>query len=206
MQIINHNDDLHNPLNCGAKHLDAPNEQIAKLISATAMKDRAAFAQLYERTSAKLFGVALRILKDRAEAEETLQEVYIKVWQRADSFQQSPFSPMSWLIAIARNHALDILRARRPMFERMMPDGMDGALEIADAGPTPEQAAMHNAERNRIEHCLDTLETQKADAVRAAYLDGYAYQELAERFDVPLNTMRTWLRRSLLKLKGCLST
>lgn len=188
------------PSNEGAKHLGSPASDIAKLISATAMKDRKAFATLYARTSAKLFGVTLRILKDQAEAEEALQEVYIKVWQRADSFQQSTFSPMSWLIAIARNHALDILRARRPIAE-----GIDGALEIADTGPSPEQAAVNNAERQRIEHCLDALETIKADAVRAAYLDGYAYQELATRFNVPLNTMRTWLRRSLIKLKGCLS-
>lgn len=180
--------------------MNSPIDQIAELITATGMKDRKAFTELYSRTSAKLFGVTLRILKDRTESEEAIQEVYIKVWQRAGSFQQSAFSPMSWLIAIARNHALDILRARRPMS-----DGIDGALEIADSGPNPEQAAMNNAERNRIENCLDELETQKADAVRAAYLDGYAYQELATRFEVPLNTIRTWLRRSLLKLKDCLS-
>jgi len=173
---------------------------ITDLLARVALRDRAAFSLLYQRTSAKLFGVALRILKDRTDAEEALQEVYVKIWQRADRYQQSAFSPISWLVAIARNHALDILRARRPMA-----DDIDAALDIADGLPNPEQATVANAERGQIDGCLDQLEADKAEAVRGAYLDGYAYQELAERFDVPLNTMRTWLRRSLLKLKECLS-
>lgn len=180
--------------------MDASRQEISDLITATALSDRKAFARLYERTNAKLFGVALRILKDRMEAEEAIQEVYVKIWQRADRFQQTSFSPMSWLIAIARNHALDILRARRPASSEI-----GEAVEIADTGPDPEQSAIDQGERTRIDVCLDQLEENKAQAVRAAYLDGYAYQDLAERFDVPLNTMRTWLRRSLLKLKECLT-
>jgi len=173
---------------------------ISDLIAHVALKDRRAFNTLYSRTSAKLFGVTLRILKDRAEAEEALQEVYIKIWQRADRYAQGTYSPISWLVAIARNHCLDILRARRPVAE-----DIDTAVDIADDLPDPEQAAVTSGERARIDACLDTLETDRADAVRAAYLDGYAYQELAERYKVPLNTMRTWLRRSLIKLKDCLT-
>jgi RNA polymerase sigma-70 factor (ECF subfamily) len=174
--------------------------EIASLISRVALRDRAAFRDLYTRTSAKLFGVCLRILRDRAEAEEALQEVYVKVWQRADRYAQGGFSPISWLVAVARNHCLDVLRARRPAG-----DDLDLALDIADAGPDPEQAAVASGERAQIDGCLDQLEADKADAVRGAYLDGFSYEELATRYSVPLNTMRTWLRRSLIRLKDCLS-
>ncbi|MDC9823261.1 sigma-70 family RNA polymerase sigma factor [Devosia sp. ZB163] len=174
--------------------------EIAELIARTALRDRAAFRDLYARTSAKLFGVTLRILKDRSEAEEALQEVYVKIWQRADRYVAGAYSPISWLVAVARNHALDILRARRPVS-----DDIEVAAEVADAGPDPEQSSIYRSERARIDGCLDTLEADKADCVRGAYLDGYSYEELATRQGVPLNTMRTWLRRSLIKLRECLS-
>ena len=173
---------------------------IADLISRCALRDRQAFRELYRRTSAKLFGVSLRILKDRAEAEEALQEVYVKIWQRADRYVAGGYSPISWLVAVARNHALDILRARKPVT-----DDIDAALDVADAGPDPEQVAVDRGERARIDGCLDELEAPKADAVRGAYLDGFSYEDLAARHNVPLNTMRTWLRRSLMKLRECLS-
>ena len=174
---------------------------ISELITRTALRDREAFRALYQRTSAKLFGVSLRILKDRSEAEEALQEVYVKIWQRADRYAAGGYSPISWLVAVARNHALDTLRARRPVS-----DDIDVALEIADLGPNPEQAAVDSGERSRIDTCLAELEADKADAVRGAYLDGFSYDELAARHNVPLNTMRTWLRRSLLKLRECLTS
>jgi len=180
--------------------MQASGQDIADLIARTALRDRSAFRQLYDRTSAKLFGVALRILRDRAEAEEALQEIYVKIWQRADRYVMGGYSPISWLVAVARNHALDIVRARRPQA-----DDIDEALDIADAGPNPEQATLESHERARIDKCLGELEPARADAVRGAYLDGYSYEELAERHKVPLNTMRTWLRRSLIKLRECLT-
>ena len=173
---------------------------IADLIARTALRDRGAFRDLYSRTSAKLFGVTLRILKDRSEAEEALQEVYVKIWQRADRYVAGGYSPISWLVAVARNHALDVLRARKPVS-----DDIETAIDLADGGPDPEQATIDSSERTRIDGCLDTLEADKADCVRGAYLDGFSYEELATRHSVPLNTMRTWLRRSLMKLRECLS-
>lgn len=180
--------------------MQGPSQDIADLIARCALRDRAAFRALYERTSAKLFGVTLRILRDRSEAEEAIQEVYVKIWQRADRYVAGGTSPISWLVAVARNHSLDILRARRPKSE-----DIDVALEIPDAGPTPERATEESQERSRIDTCLATLEPDRAAAVRGAYLDGYSYDELAQRFEVPLNTMRTWLRRSLIKLRECLT-
>ena len=181
--------------------MDLPSRDIADLISRCALRDRRAFRSLYERTSAKLFGVALRILRDRAEAEEAIQEIYIKIWQRADRYVVGNTSPISWMVAVARNHSLDILRARRPVSE-----DIDVALDIADGGPSPEKAAETSQEGARIEKCLAALEPDRAEAVRGAYVDGYSYDELAERYAVPLNTMRTWLRRSLIKLRECLTT
>ncbi|MDV6227926.1 sigma-70 family RNA polymerase sigma factor [Nitratireductor aquimarinus] len=174
-------------------------DEITKLIFRTALRERAAFDLLYRHTSAKLFGVCLRVLKDRAEAEEALQEVYVKIWTKADRFAASDLSPITWLVAVARNHAIDRLRARKAPT-----DELDEANAVADPAPNPEAMAQAGSERRRIDACLAELEADRATAVRGAYLNGDSYAELAARFDVPLNTMRTWLRRSLLKLRECL--
>nr|WP_309501862.1 sigma-70 family RNA polymerase sigma factor [uncultured Roseovarius sp.] len=175
---------------------DAVEEQIAR----TATGDRAAFGVLYSATSAKLFGVALRVLNDRSEAEEVLQEVYVKVWHNADRYRANGLSPMTWLITIARNSAIDRLRKRREGQA-----GLDAAEAVADAAPGPEALVVQGSEREKLVGCFAELEEGRAAAVRRAYLQGESYAELAAAFDVPLNTMRTWLRRSLLKLKECLT-
>jgi RNA polymerase sigma-70 factor (ECF subfamily) len=172
---------------------------ISKLIVRTSMKDRAAFDLLYRQTSAKLFGICLRVLNDRADAEEALQEVFVKIWTKADRFAMSDLSPISWLAAVARNHSIDRIRARRrPAMD------IDAALDVADPAPGPEAEAVAGGESERIHHCLDELDKDRAAAVRGAYLTGESYAELAVRHGVPLNTMRTWLRRSLMKLRECL--
>ncbi len=173
---------------------------IEDMISRIALRDRDAFARLYAATSAKLFGICLRVLNNRAEAEEALQEVYVRIWHKADVYRAGGYSPMTWLITMARNIAIDKLRARRAPAQ-----DIDEARDIAAPGPTPEAAAVAASERRRIAACLEELDSDRASAVRGAYLDGESYQDLANRYQVPLNTMRTWLRRSLLKLKECLS-
>jgi len=173
-------------------------DEISKLLARVALRDRRAFDSLYEHTSGKLFGVSLRLLKDRAEAEDALQEIYLKVWQRADSYALSQASAISWLVAIARNHSIDRLRSRKQSEELD-----ENTMSVADDAPTPEASAIAGSEHAKVEECLERLEEARAAAVRGAYLDGYSYQELAERFAIPLNTMRTWLRRSLLKLREC---
>ena len=174
-------------------------QDIAELIVRISLKDRAAFDRLYRSTSAKLFGVCLRVLGDRAEAEEALQEVYVKIWTKADRFAVSDLSPISWLVAVARNHSIDRLRMRRQTTA-----GIDAALHVTDPRPGPEALAVAAGERERLDACLKELDADRAAAVRGAYLSGDSYAELAERFSVPLNTMRTWLRRSLMKLRECL--
>lgn len=175
-------------------------QAIENLIAKVALGDRSAFSSLYDATSAKLFGVLLRVLNDRAEAEDALQEVYVKIWRRADRYASNGLSPMTWLITIARNSGIDKLRARKTPAA-----GDDALAELPDLGPTPEAAVIAASEKARLDGCLGQLEDDRQQAVRGAYLDGETYQELADRFSVPINTMRTWLRRSLMKLKDCLS-
>lgn len=175
-------------------------EQISELILRVALRDRIAFDRLYAATSAKLFGTCLRVLKDRGEAEEAVQEVFIRIWLKADRFAVTGQSPMSWLIAIARHHAIDRLRARHEMTGAVD----DTALDIRDPSPGPEAIAVATGERHRLDDCLAELDANRGNAVRSAYLEGDSYADLAARYNVPLNTMRTWLRRSLMRLKECL--
>ncbi len=175
---------------------------VEEWIGRVALRDRQAFSDLYSATSAKLFGVILRVLNDRAEAEEVLQEVYLRVWRNAGRYQVNGLSPMTWLITIARNAAVD--RKRRHMAAGVVAD--PNVVEAqADPRPGPEQAAMVASDSARLRGCLEELSDGHADAVRSAYLEGESYADLAKRFDVPLNTMRTWLRRSLMTLRECLS-
>lgn len=180
-------------------HLGKHDPELEYLMSRVALRDRDGFRVLYKRTSAKLFGVSLRILGNKSEAEDALQDIYIKVWQRAGSFQPGMSQPMTWLITIARNHCIDMIRARKPLT-----GDLDQAETLPDKNTTPEEAAINSSEGERISQCLDQLDQDRAKAVQLAYVDGENYKDLAQRFAVPLNTMRTWLRRSLLQLRECL--
>lgn len=178
----------------------ATRDDIENWLGQIALGDRASFSALYSATSAKLFGVILRVLDNRAEAEEVLQEVYMRVWRHAGRYRVNGLSPMTWLITIARNAAVD--RKRRRV---AIPADMSAIDSESDSGPGPEQRAIAASENARLSDCMEELAEGHAEAVRRAYLDGETYAALASRFDVPLNTMRTWLRRSLLKLRECLS-
>lgn len=182
--------------------LDTTQDQSAEvdgLIARVALADRRAFDRLYTLTSGRLFAVALRMMKNNAEAEDVLQDAYVRIWQRAASFRPGEGRAMAWLTTITRNIAIDRMRAR------VVPIApMDMAQDIPDDKPTPETALAQSEHRARINACLEQLEAQRAEAVRAAYLEGWSYQELADGFDTPLNTIRTWLRRSLMRLRACL--
>ena len=172
---------------------------IEKMIVRIGTGDRKSFSALYDATSAKLFGICLRILNNRAEAEDALQETFVRVWQGADSFAANGYSPMTWLITLTRNLAIDKLRARKAPTE-----DIDEVLDLGDGGPTSEKTTVAASEPARIKACLDEVMTDHALALRAAYLEGERYQELADHLGVPVNSMRTGLRRSLLNLNECL--
>ncbi len=170
-------------------------------LARVAAGERNALQTTYRLTSAKLFGVCLRILNDRAEAEDVLQEVYVTVWQKAADFDPKRASPMTWLITIARNRAIDRLRASGQS-RRMQP--IEEAADIADAAPLAE-AMVENAESNaKLRGCLGGLAEREQSALRGAFFDGNTYEELAARMSVPLGTMKSWIRRALMKLKTCL--
>ena len=176
-------------------------DPIAPLLQLIATQDRAAFRGIYSAASAKLMGVLLRILGNRAEAEDALQEVFTRVWLRADRFDAEKGRGMTWLIAMARNLAIDRLRARHDTV-----DDEDAMAAVADPAPRAETRLIAQGEARRINDCIAALEPVRADALRGAYLTGLSYIDLAARHDVPLNTMRTWLRRSLARLKECMET
>jgi len=176
-------------------------DPVAELIFRVAAQDRAAFRALYAAASAKLMGVLIRMLGTRAEAEDALQEVFTRVWLRAGRYDATKGRGMTWLIAIARNHAIDRLRSRP---EATVDDDGEALGSVRDTAPTAETRLVAKGEAGRIADCFGQLEPDRADAVRGAYLDGLSYLDLAARHHVPLNTMRTWLRRSLLKLRECL--
>ncbi len=176
-------------------------DPIADLLIKIAAQDRRAFRDIYSASSSKLMGVLLRILGNRAEAEDALQEIYTRVWLRASRFDAEKGRGMTWLIAIARNHAIDRLRARPP---RAGNDDGEEVAHLEDGRRSALAGLVAEGEARRAVKCFAELEADRAAAVQGAYLDGLSYEILAQRFGVPINTMRTWLRRSLLKLRECL--
>jgi RNA polymerase sigma-70 factor (ECF subfamily) len=177
-------------------------DPLAQQLARVARGDRSAFRELYATAAPKLMGVLLRMLGQRAEAEEALQDVFTRVWSHAGRYDAGKGSAQGWLVAIARNAAIDRLRARTPVAATGA--GGDEADRLADDRPGAEAGLIARGEARRIVDCLGRLEPDRAAAVRGAYLQGMSYQDLADRHGVPLNTMRTWLRRSLLRLRECL--
>jgi RNA polymerase sigma factor (sigma-70 family) len=180
---------------------EASRSQLAAALVRVAAGDRAALRMVYQDTSAKLFGVVLRILNDRSEAEDVLQDVYVTVWRKAGSFDPGRASPITWMVAIARNRAIDRLRATT-MSRRMEP--LDAADAVADPAPAAVERVELAQQHRRLAGCLEELEARQSKAIRAAFLDGSTYEELAARMSVPLGTMKSWIRRGLLKLRACL--
>lgn len=181
--------------------LDGNRALLAAALARIPAGDRAALQTVYRLTSAKLFGVVLRILGERSEAEDVLQEVYLTVWRKAADFDAGRASPMTWLIAIARNRAIDRLRASR-VSRRMEP--IDAAANLADDAPAADSALEQAQGNARLHACLDGLAGHERSALRAAFFDGNTYEELATRMNVPLGTMKSWIRRAMIKLKTCL--
>jgi RNA polymerase sigma factor (sigma-70 family) len=174
---------------------------LEKLLAASATGDQRAFAELYRRTSAKLFGICLAMLRERGEAEDVLQDVYTSVWRRARVFDPERASAMTWLITLARNRSIDRLRRRS---ETPLDEGI--ARELIDDRPSPAASTDSSQQRQRLERCLDELEEKQKSAVRAAFFSGRTYNELAQGCGVPLATMKSWIRRALLQLRACMDS
>lgn len=162
--------------------------------------DRAAFATLYQLTSAKLFGICLRICGERQAAEDVLSEVYLTIWRRAGAFEPGRASPISWLATIARNRAIDWVRAN----SRHRTAPADAIADLADERPLASETMLADEQQQRLHLCLDQLDDRQRGAIRTAFFDGLTYAELATRQAVPLGTVKSWVRRGLMRLKDCL--
>jgi RNA polymerase sigma-70 factor (ECF subfamily) len=172
--------------------------EIDELLSRVALADRAAFDTLYQRTAPRLFGVALRILHDRNDAEDVLQESFIKIWRRGALYMSTEDgAPLQWLTSVVRNTAIDWRRRRRFL-------NADPAIDVADDAPTPEAAAVQSGEARLLINCLETLGVEKARLIRTAYFTGMTYAELSAAEGTPLGTMKSWMRRALARLRDCI--
>ena len=186
--------------------------ELGQLLARAGLGDRAAFQHLYERTSAHLFAVVLRIQRDRAQAEDLLQEIYVSVWKAASGFDAARSQPLTWLTSIARNRAIDSLRRAsvQPVLETTARDGDDGsdsadALDsVAAEGPGPEELLGRASEARRLAQCMEHLSAPQRQSVALAFFDGLSHAEVAERLREPLGTVKSWVRRALASLRGCL--
>ncbi|GLQ45951.1 RNA polymerase sigma factor [Dyella lipolytica] len=178
-------------------------EHLTRLLTQAGNGDQQAFAQVYQITSSTLFGMCLRMLRDRSDAEEVLQEIYTTVWLRAKSFDAKRASAFTWLAALTRNKAIDRLRQHR---ESLLEDPVDLDQVIDEQQPTPAGNAQRSQDYQRLQRCLEMLEAKQRHAVREAFFSGATYNELAARCKVPLGTMKSWIRRSLLQLRTCLES
>lgn len=183
--------------------------ELADLLARTALGDQAAFAELYRLTSGQLYGVALRILRETAAAEEALQDVFVNVWHHAGTYAAARSQPLTWLTSIARNRCLDQLRRREldtvPLF-RDNDDDADGGrdYDIAAEGPSPVDMLVAGADSRSVRECVDGLERGQKQAIALAFYQGMSHQELARQLHEPLGTVKSWVRRGLERLRQCL--
>lgn len=188
-------------------------QDLAFLLSRVALGDREAFEALYRACSGQLFGTVLRINRDRAQAEEVLQEVFVKIWHGAASFDSGQAQPITWLTSVARNRAIDSLRRRaaepatvsrfqggddeeggeRDLLEAM-PDGRAGPLELLDAA----------SQAHQLQRCMQALSGEQRSSLALAYYQGLSHAEVAEHLAQPLGTVKSWVRRGLQSLRTCL--
>lgn len=174
-------------------------QELVAALQGTARGDRAAFRTVYTATSLKLYGIVVRILGRRDLADEVLQEVYIRVWQRAGDFDAASGSPITWLATIARNLALDEARRKTPRSLEEFPE----ILQLpSDDDPSANQE--RNEDARRLQACLEGLEPEKRELVLLAYHYGMTREEISARINRPVATVKTWLRRSLEQLRTCL--
>ena len=175
-------------------------DDLVPLIQASATGDRAAFRALYDQASPKLFGILLRIIRDRQEAEDALQDVFLRIWRNAANYAPEAGAPLAWMASIARNRAIDYMRVKKPVRREPNEDGVDWLEKIAD--PSDDVGRSMNASTLRF--CLERIEEPSRSCVTLAYCEGFSREELADRFGRPVNTIKTLLHRALAALKTCM--
>jgi RNA polymerase sigma-70 factor, ECF subfamily len=172
------------------------------LLAAVAKGDQAAFERLYQATRAKLYGTVVRILRRADLADEVLQEAYLKVWNSAGRFDPAAASPITWMVAIARNHAIDLVRRRAEISIEEEPE----VVEVVAENPHPLAKREMSEELKRLLACMGRLDEDRRRLVLLAYYDGWSREQLAAKFEKPVNTIKTWLRSALADIRECLGT
>jgi RNA polymerase sigma factor (sigma-70 family) len=198
------------PLKPAAADWPQRSHELAQLLQRAALGDRAAFARLYELTSGHLFAVVLRIQRDRALAEDLLQEIYVNLWKAAGSFDAAQSQPLTWMTSIARHRAIDSLRRAQARPRTVSAtrdeddDGPDPAEALPDPAAGPLELLTQASEVRQLAHCMQDLSAQQRQSVALAFYDGLSHAEVAEHLRQPLGTVKSWLRRALMSLKNCL--
>ena len=175
-------------------------DPVADLLRGVADGRRDALESLYRDTSSTLLGICVKLLRDREEAEDVLQEVFVTVWSKAGQFDSARARGMTWLRSIARNRSIDRLRAR-PQATWVDIDDSPG---LADEGISPVGHAAQEQDRSRLDHCFGELDENRQQLIRTAFFEGVTYEELAARNNSPLGSVKSWIRRGLQQLKACL--
>lgn len=186
------------------------NREAAALLGRVALGDRAAFATLYRLTSAHLLGVVLRIQRDRAQAEDVLQEVYVNVWRAAHGFDAARSQPLTWLTSIARHRAIDSLRRRQSEPQTVSTssgpddDEHDMLNDLPSAAPGPMDLLTRATDARALQHCVGALSGEQQQSLALAFYQGLSHAEVAAHLRQPLGTVKSWVRRALQSLKQCL--
>jgi RNA polymerase sigma-70 factor, ECF subfamily len=184
------------------KHDNAPHS-LNTLLGRCALRDRAAFSALYQVTSANLFGIALRIVKKRVWAEEVLQEAFVKIWSHASSYDANRGTPMTWMINVVRNQAFDMKRRADVRAELNSVPVDDDLLQGSDDANPAEQLAI-DSQLARLQRCLGQLVEEQRRCMLLVYHEGYTLAEIATRLNFPLGTVKTWVRRGLMRVRECM--
>jgi RNA polymerase sigma-70 factor (ECF subfamily) len=183
------------------------NAHLHHLLAAVALGDRKAFRTLYDATSARLFGFALRILKKDELAEEALQDAFVSVWHAASSYQVHLSAPLTWMAAIVRNKALDIRRRSSASLEvELATEDYDPVEALQDSAAGPQELAQLSRDAAALARCMERLASRQRQAIGLAYLYDLSHSEVAAQLSLPLGTVKTWIRRGLDRLRDCLTT
>jgi len=176
---------------------------LAPLLARVALGERAAFETLYKATSGMLFAICLRVLADRGEAEEALQDAFVAIWNKAMQFDPARASANAWLGSIARHRAIDRLRANSTGINIA---SIDLAESVVDESVSPADSAQSASDKARLDDCMRQLDTRRQTLIRTAFFDAATYDELARRAQAPLGSVKSWIRRGLLQLRECLES
>jgi RNA polymerase sigma factor (sigma-70 family) len=185
---------------------ESTDTQLIALLDRVALADEPALRELYELTSSKLYGVAVRVVTNREWAEDVLQEAFLNIWRIAGDFKASLSPPMAWMALVVRSRGLDFLR-RRNASRADMGQELDDMIADTVAGdsPDPLDVAQASEQAKALHRCLALLENRQREVVSLAYMRDLSHGELAEQLKLPLGTVKTWIRRGLEQLRGCMA-